>query len=126
MLSFSTFVYQRDVNEEANYIIGVLYATTLHSNGSKALIEAALDAFLRSANIEDTKVLYTLYYEQQSLKSTGESSKDSDPSLDLSCNDQLLEDVAQEWKVVLGNEVDQAAFMQFEERTGMNDGNDDP
>jgi hypothetical protein len=42
-------------------------------------------------------------------------------SLDLAFNDQMLEDVEEEWRVVMGDEGDRSAFMQFEERAGIDE-----
>jgi hypothetical protein len=36
----------------------------------------------------------------------------------------MLEDVAQEWDAIMGEGVDPATFMQFEDRPGMNDDNE--
>ncbi|RAL66024.1 hypothetical protein DID88_005685 [Monilinia fructigena] len=71
----------------------VLYSTTL----------------LPESSTEQT-VLYSVYYEQQ-------GSKDK---LDLSFDDQVLNDVEEEWKRVSAEE-EETQFMVFEERNGMGD-----
>lgn len=113
------------MNKESNHITGVLYATTRHSSSSKGLLEAALDAFLATPS-GDAKLLYSLYYEQQQgFRTTEGSLKGTDPSIDLAFNDLVLDNVAAEWKVIMGNEADEAVFMKFEERPGMNEEEDD-
>ncbi len=49
----------------------------------------------------------------------------SDSNMDLAFNEQVLEDVEKQWKVIMGEEIEaeQLAFMRFEDRQGMN--NDD-
>jgi hypothetical protein len=66
-----------------------------------------------------------LYYEQQQeARSTGVELSDS--SLDMAFNDEILEDVEQQWKTIMGDGSDeQSAFMQFEDRKGMNDDDED-
>jgi hypothetical protein len=93
---------------------GVLYATTIHSSGSKALLGAALSKFLEIAEDGEGKLLYSLYYEQ----------KQAAASLDLAFNDEILEKVQTKWKAIV-NEEEGPPFMQFEERTGINDEDDD-
>lgn len=103
----------------------VLYATTLCTTNSKDLLETALNAFLTTHG-EDTKLLYSVYYEQQECGwQTKDLSDRSNPSFDLAFNDLLLEDVAAEWKAILGSDVDESTFMQFEKRPNMDDGDDD-
>jgi len=103
---------------EADCIIGVIYATTLHTNGSKTLLETAVTTFLTTASDSKGKILYSLYYEQQE---TARNENGSADSLDLAFNDGILDDVEQEWKAAMGNETNDAEFMQLEERTGMNE-----
>lgn len=90
----------------------------LYSKYSKKLLEAALDAFL--ATVDDKPaLLYKLYYEQQT------EAESSDASLDLAFNDSILEDVESLWKTVMGEEAEQATFMTFEDREGMNNDDDE-
>jgi hypothetical protein len=100
--------------QDADSPLAVLYATTTSSPGSKMLLESALAKFLKSAEQGDGKLLYSLYYEQ----------KHTPASLDLAFNDQMLEEVETKWKTIVGSE-DDSTFMQFEERTGMDDEDDD-
>jgi hypothetical protein len=65
---------------------GVLYATVLHSNSSKVVLESAMTAFLAIAEDGGGKLLYNLYYEQERPKESGKT----DP-LDLAFNDGMLE-----------------------------------
>lgn len=74
------------------------------------MLEAATSSFLKTAENGEGKLLYSLYYEQQAL----------DSSLDLAFNDIMMDNVEKEWKTIMGEE-DNTAFMQFEERAGMND-----
>jgi hypothetical protein len=99
----------------ANTSTGVLYATTLSSQNSKALLEEAVAKFLQIAGNGEGKLLYRLYYEQEQAAA----------SLDLAFNDQILEEVETKWKAVIGNGESQPPFMKFEERAGMNDEDDD-
>ena len=103
----------------------MLYATTLCTTDSKDLLETALNAFLTTHG-EDRKLLYSVYYEQQECgRQTKDLSDRLNPSFDLAFNDLLLEDVAAEWKAILGSDVDESTFMQFEKRPNMDDGDDD-
>lgn len=44
----------------------------------------------------------------------------------MAFNDEILEDVEQQWKTIMGDGSDeQSAFMQFEDRKGMNDDDED-
>jgi len=102
----------------------VLYATTLYTSSSKILLEAALNAFLVNRG-DGTKLLYRVYYEQQQgCRRTENLSNGICPSFDLAFNDLVLEDVAAEWKTILGNNVDESTFMQFEKRPSMDDDDD--
>ena len=58
--------------------------------------------------------MYSLYYEQEQAAA----------SLDLAFNDEILEEVETNWKDIVGSE-EATPFMQFEERMGMNDEDDD-
>jgi hypothetical protein len=115
------------LSREANHTIGVLYATALHGNDSKKILEAALNAFLATAENGEARLLYSLYYEQkQTTRSTSEPAKSVDTSLDLAFNDKMLEDVEKQWKSIIGNNNTEAsaAFMQFEDRQGITDDDD--
>ncbi|CZT13137.1 related to rab geranylgeranyl transferase component A [Rhynchosporium graminicola] len=102
----------------------ILYATTLYSDISKELIGKALSTFLQTAQ-EDAELLYSLYYEQrQSSKITTTASEPLYASLDLAFNDGILDEVEAQWRKVVGD-VEEATFMRFEDREGMNAYDDD-
>jgi len=105
----------------------VLYATMLQSKDSKGLLEAALSALLRSAENGEGNLLYSLYYEQEQGASSSDASMASETSLDLAFNDEMLQDVEHQWKTIIANDNSavQAPFMQFEDREGMNNDDDD-
>ena len=75
---------------------GVLYASTLSSGSSKALLNAALSAFLKIAENGAAQLLYKLYYEQRQNQQS--SFQKSSAILDLAFNDDLLDDVEEAWK----------------------------
>jgi hypothetical protein len=100
---------------DADYRTGAIYATTRYSSSSKALLEESLSKFLEIVENGEGKLLYSLYYEQEQAAS----------QLDLAFNDQMLEEVETKWKTILGGGEEQTSFMQFNERTSMNDEDDD-
>jgi len=116
-----------DARRITNYHAGVLYVTTLQSNDSKQLLESAISNFLASTEEGGVELLYSLYYEQeQTAKATSDSLEASEASLDLAFNDEILDDVEKQWKSILGEtEADQATFMRFEDREGMNNEDDE-
>ncbi|KAG4442077.1 hypothetical protein IFR05_002471 [Cadophora sp. M221] len=101
----------------------VLYATTLHSEHGKKLLDSALSTYLQLSQ-DEAELLYTLYYEQEQVSKSSASSDPSDASIDLAFNDEVLEEVEAQWKTVVG-ETDEATFMRFEDREGMNAYDDD-
>lgn len=110
---------------DSNHITGVLYATTLHTSRSKDLLEAALNAVLATRS-DDSQPLYSIYYEQQQAnRTTKYLANGISPSLDLAFNDLVLDDVAAQWKAIMGNDVDELTFMKFEERPGMSEDDND-
>jgi hypothetical protein len=96
-------------------MLGVLYGTTASSSSSKTLLEAAFAKFLKIAENGERKLLYSLFYEQRQAAA----------ALDLAFNDQILGDVETKWKSITEGGEEQTPFMQFEERSGMNDEDDD-
>ncbi|TVY20836.1 Rab proteins geranylgeranyltransferase component A [Lachnellula arida] len=98
----------------------VLYASTQYSKNSKAILEATISKFLEASK-DNVKLLYSLYYEQQQVPGTS--------PLDLAFDDQILDNVEEQWKTVLGygDDEEHPPFMQFADREGMNadDDNDD-
>jgi len=106
----------------------VLYATTLRSDSSKALLQTAISAFLKVSENGEGKLLYSLYYEQSQVSSSSrQSTNSSDSSLDLAFNEDMLRAVEEDWKLVKADAPDEglAPFMQFDERPGMNDDDED-
>lgn len=93
----------------------MFYATTAFSSSSKSLLEASLSKFLQAAENGEGKLLYSLYHEQEATSS----------SLDLAFNDQVLEEVESKWKAINEGGEDEPSFMQFEERAGMNEDDND-
>ena len=100
-----------------NHNTGVLYSTTRCSNNSKAVLEAALSALLKSIESGEGKLLYSLDYEQEQQSA----------SLDLAFNDEILQAVEVQWKTIMADEngVTEPSFLQFEDREGMNNDEDD-
>ncbi|TVY24414.1 Rab proteins geranylgeranyltransferase component A [Lachnellula hyalina] len=98
----------------------VLYASTRYFENSKVVLEATISKFLEAVK-DNVKLLYTLYYEQQQVTATS--------SLDLAFDDQILDNVEEQWKAVsgYGDDEEHPPFMQFADREGMNadDDNDD-
>ena len=101
--------------------IGVLYVTTRFSDTSKALLQKAVEVLLRAAASGDGKLLYMFYYEQQESALSSDSSSRAADSLDLAFDDGILEEVKSDWKRVIGDAAVDAAFMCFEDRTGINE-----
>jgi hypothetical protein len=108
-------------------VLGVLYATTLKSDTSKAILEAALSALLKSTEDGDGKLLYSLYYEKEQQASTADPATPSYASLDLAFNDEILQAVEDQWEAIMADEnsVVEGSFMQFEDREAMNNDDDD-
>jgi len=107
----------------ANGKLAVLYATTLHCEKSKNLLEAALSTFLDLAEGGEGKMLYSLYYEQsQEIKPSGHV---LEGSLDLAFNDDMLEDVEARWKTIIRDDADETSFMKFQDREGVADDADE-
>lgn len=91
----------------------ILYATTSHTETSKAVLEDAI-AKLLAATEDKATVLYTLYYEQHEVPGVS--------SLDLAFDDQVLDGVETQWKTIMSytDGDEHPPFMQFAEREGMN------
>lgn len=113
---------------QANSASGVLYASTFSKPGSKEILEAALATFLKVANSREAKLMYCLYYEQkQALRSVASLSPTSRAPLDLAFNDEMLDDVEEQWKMVMGdrNATEQVPFMVFDDRQGIDNDDDE-
>ena len=108
----------------ANGNKGVLYASTLRTSDSKALLEAAVSTLLKSTENNDSTLLYSLYYEQEQQFSGPAT---TDTSLDLAFNDEILDAVEAQWKNIMADEngVLDGQFMQFDDREGQNDDEED-
>lgn len=106
-------------------ILGVLYISTLYSEQSKKLLEAALLVFLTATEHSEDHLMYSLYYEQCQTQRSSTSAEASEASLDLAFNDDVLDDVQDQWRSIMCDEVDEASFMKFEDREGVNADDDD-
>jgi hypothetical protein len=71
--------------------------------------------------------LYSLYYEREQQPWTADAATPCDASLDLAFNDEILQAVEDQWKTIMAdkNGVVEASFMQFEDREGMNNDDED-
>lgn len=94
----------------------------LYSEQSKAVLESALSTFLKISEGGEGKLLYSLYYEQAQEISSDDGAIES--SLDLAFNDEILNSVEAEWKIILDDDAKQATFMKFEDRQGAADDDD--
>jgi Rab proteins geranylgeranyltransferase component A len=94
---------------------------------SKSVLEEAVSHLLNFLEKGKAKLLYSLYYEQEQQASTTDPTIPSDASLDLAFNDEGLQAVEDQWKIIMAdeNEVVDTTFMQFEDREGMNNDDDD-
>ncbi|KAI1365402.1 rab protein geranylgeranyltransferase component A [Xylaria arbuscula] len=108
----------------------VIYLTVQKTPQSSHHLDLALTALLQ-ATTDGTDVLYKLYYEQATSSrhplTTPQGSATvfefPSPSLSLAFDDGSLDAVQEAWKLVMKDEAAENAFMQFEDREGM--GNDD-
>jgi Rab proteins geranylgeranyltransferase component A len=98
-----------------------------YAHWSKTTLEEAVSALLKSVGSGGGKLLYSLYYEQEQQASTADPATPSEASLDLAFNDEILQAVEDQWKNIMadGNDAVEASFMQFEDREGMNDDDDE-
>lgn len=98
----------------------------------QALIESAMDRLIRAEGLQ-ASVLWSLRYTHSGRLGNGEprhlTAEDGIPngyvfppsSLDLAFEDDTLDLVKQAWKRVVGDEVDDADFMMFDDRDGTSD-----
>ncbi|KAH8597982.1 GDP dissociation inhibitor-domain-containing protein [Bisporella sp. PMI_857] len=103
----------------------VLYVTTHRTSSSKALLGAAVAEFLMIAEDRAGKLLYSLSYEHQQNLASGHAYPRMYDSLDLAFDDEMLNDVEEEWKKIMGEVGQGLEFMCFEDRAGINSDNDD-
>ncbi len=75
--------------------------------------------FLKASGDDEGPLLYSLYYEQeQTPRHNGDN---SEASLDLAFNDEILEDVEAQYKTVIDDEAEQTFFMKFADRQDVTD-----
>ncbi|KAJ5171117.1 GDP dissociation inhibitor [Penicillium coprophilum] len=111
----------------------VIYCSVaLPGSEGQALLESAVDRLIRAEGLPAT-VLWSLRYTHSGRLSNGGPrrliSDDAVPdcyafpssSLDLAFEDDTLELVKEAWKKVVGDEVDDADFMMFDDRDGTSD-----
>lgn len=138
LLLYSVHMYLQMI--ETDLETGLLYASTLSSSHSKALLRQAVSSFLAAATltttsasdsdpahdgVADPALLYILSYIQRqssepAITSVGEYLF-PDPSTDLAFDDRILERVEEACRAVLDAETadaveDTNAFMVFEDR----------
>jgi hypothetical protein len=84
-------------------------------------------SLLKSTGDDNGKLLYSLHYEQEQQASTADATIPSDASLDLAFNDELLQVVEDQWKTIVAddNDVVEVTFMQFDDKEGTNNDDDD-
>ncbi|KAF2970676.1 hypothetical protein GQX73_g2887 [Xylaria multiplex] len=110
----------------------VVYLTMQTTPQSSHVLDIAL-ATLLQAVAADGDVLYKLYYEQANssrhslVTSQGSATvfEFPSPSLGLAFDDESLDTVKEAWKIVMKDDALDNAFMQFEDREGMGDDDDD-
>lgn len=93
----------------------------MYSANSKVLLETAVAKFFGIADSETAQLIYKLYYEQEQVTKVN---GDTVEPLDLAFNDGMLDDVEEEWRLIMEDQDDKE-FMRFEERAGMNPDEDD-
>lgn len=114
-------------------VTGVIYCSVaLPGPEGQALIESAVDRLIRAEGPQ-ASVLWSLRYTHSGRLSNGEPRRltveDGVPdgylfppsSLDLAFEDDTLDLVKEAWKIVVGDEVDDADFMMFDDREGTSD-----
>ncbi|KAI0385020.1 GDP dissociation inhibitor [Hypomontagnella monticulosa] len=110
----------------------VIYLTTLATPQSIQRLEEALDALLAAATPPESVkpvCLYKLQYDQSLSSREPASTTHGDvttfafpsPSLNLAFDDSCLEPVKDAWKVVMGDDTPEDAYMIFEDREGVGD-----
>ncbi|KAI0521095.1 rab protein geranylgeranyltransferase component A [Xylaria bambusicola] len=109
----------------------VIYLTMQTTPQSSHLLDAALTALLQNETTT-ADVLYKLYYEQAATSrqplATPQGSATvfefPSPSLSLAFDDGSLDAVQEAWKLIMKDEGIDDAFMQFEDREGVDDDDD--
>ncbi|KAJ5372900.1 GDP dissociation inhibitor [Penicillium concentricum] len=125
-------VHSSDTGECPHQQSVIYCSVALAGPEGQALIESAVDRLIRAEGPSAT-VLWSLRYTHRGRLSTGEPRRlivdDGVPdcytfppsSLDLAFEDDTLDLVKEAWKKVVGDEVDDADFMMFDDRDGTSD-----
>lgn len=113
---------------------GVVYGSvSLPGPQGQALLESAVNELLKSVADPTARVLWSLRYTQLGRESdisdvaqTVESKHKNTmcfppPSLDLAVDDAMIAHVKAAWKAVMGDDVNDDEFMNFEDREGAYD-----
>jgi hypothetical protein len=114
-------------------VAGVIYCSVaLAGPEGQALIESAIDRLIRAEGLPAT-VLWSLRYTHRGPLSNGAPQRlivkneishcytFPPSSLDLAFEDDTLDLVKEAWKKVVGDEIDDADFMVFDDRDGTSD-----
>lgn len=110
--------------------IGVVHANVaLAGDAGQSVLERAVNMLLASVDAK-ASVLWSLRFTQLG-NSFGENIPDVSrhpvservlsfppPSLDLAFDDSVIDRVRTVWKMIMGDEVDDSQFLQFEDREG--------
>jgi hypothetical protein len=91
------------------------------------VLEKAVSTILESVENGQGKLLYSLYYEQEQQGSSIDPAMSPDASLDLAFNDEILQVVEDQWRTIMADEngVVDATFMQFADREGIDNDDDE-
>ncbi|OQE25907.1 hypothetical protein PENFLA_c008G07913 [Penicillium flavigenum] len=125
-------VHSSDTGECPHQQSVIYCSVALPGPEGQALIESAVDRLFQAEGLP-TRVLWSLRYTQSGRLSDGEPRRltveDEIPdcyhfppsSLDLAFEDDTLDLVKEAWKIVVGDEADDADFMMFDDREGTSD-----
>ncbi|KAF9249263.1 hypothetical protein DTO012A7_433 [Penicillium roqueforti] len=125
-------VHSSDTGECPQQQSVIYCSVALPGPEGQALIESAVDRLIRAEGIS-ANVLWSLRYTHSGCISNGEPRHltvgDGVPdgyrfppsSLDLAFEDDTFDLVKEAWKIVVGDEVDDADFMMFDDRDGTSD-----
>ncbi len=107
---------------------GILYLTTLTTPGSKAILEKCLESLMLAIDGNQPPAsLYQLYYEQAigtpESKSDGRAYDFPALSPNLAFDDATLRPVQEAWRLVMGQDGEEAVvdYMTFQDREGVGD-----
>ncbi|CAG8890440.1 unnamed protein product [Penicillium egyptiacum] len=125
-------IHSSDTGECPHQQSVIYCSVALSGPEGHALIESAVDRLIRAERLP-ASVLWSLRYTQSGRLSNSEPRRltveDQIPdlyhfppsSLDLAFEDDTLDLVKEAWKIVVGDEVDDADFMVFDDREGTSD-----